>query len=153
MAEPAEETFELRSRPPIRALAISAVAAVAGAAVLVLAGHPVVFAIGVVLLAFGVLLAATALVLVARLRSTVRLSTDGLSVTGGPAVGGRRQQSLAWTDIAKVESRGHRLVALATEGGRDLMITVPDTATPTYARLVESLRTRLDTSRGYGTQF
>jgi hypothetical protein len=152
MAEPAEQTFELRARPPVRALAISSIAAVAGAVVLVLAGHPVVFAIGVVLLAFSVLLAAAALVLAARLRSTVRLSADGLSVTGGPAVGGRRQQSLAWTEIAKVESHGHRLVALATEGGPDLTITVPDTRTPTYARLVDSLRVRLDTSRGYRNQ-
>ena len=152
MTEPADETFELRARPPVRALAISAVAAVAGAAVLVLAGHPVVFVIGIVLLAFGVLLATAALVLAARLRSTVRFSPDGLSVTGGSAFGRRRQQSLAWTEIAKVESHGHRLVALATEGGPDLTITVPDTRTPTYARLVDSLRVRLDTSRGYRNQ-
>ena len=140
------QVFELRPPPPVRALAISSAAAVAGAIVIVVSNHPAVTALGAILLAFGVLLAAAALVLTARLRSTVSLDSSRLEVTRG-----RRQQSLSWGDIERVEQRSHELVALARPGERDLVVPVPGRRGPTYVRLLEALRVRLDASRGYGT--
>ena len=145
--EPMEDqAFQLRAAPPIRALAIASAAAIAGAVVIALSGHPATTAVGAVVLAFGVLLAGAALLLTARLRSTVTLTADGIAVARG-----RNRARLDWGDIERVEQHDHRLVALAREGKRDLVIVVPARRGATYAALVESLRVRLDASRGYGT--
>ena len=149
-ALPAEQVFVLRSPAPVRALAISSGAAIAGAVVIVLARHPAVTVIGAVLLGFAVLLAVLALVLAARLSSRVRMDGDGLEVSRG----GRRGR-LAWSDIDRVQESGHQLIVVArSDQGdqviRDLVITVPAPRGTTYDDLVRALRVRLDVSRGYG---
>ncbi len=141
-----DETFELRSPAPVRALGIASAAAVAGAVVIVLSSHPAVTALGAVVLGLGLLLAVVALGLAARLRSTVRVDGAGLEVSRGS-----RKGRLAWADIDRVQESRHQLVALARGDERDLVITLPGPRGSTYARLLDSLKLRLDKSRGYGS--
>jgi hypothetical protein len=139
-----EQVFELRSPPPVRALAIASGAAIVGAVVIVLSDHPAVTVVGVVLLGLGVLLALLAVVLGARLRSRVRMADGGLEV----ARGGRRGH-LAWSDIDRVQESRHQLIAMARNDQHDLVITVPGPRGSAYAALVNELKLRLDASRGY----
>jgi hypothetical protein len=138
------DVFELRPPPPVRALAIASVSALAGAVVIVLSAHRAVTVLGALLLGFGVLLAAVALVLTARLRSTVRVDATGLQVSRG-----RRTDTLAWVDVDQVRERGHQLIAYGREGHTELVVTVPGPRGPSYVRLLDAVRHRLDESRGY----
>ena len=141
-----DHVFELRSPPPVRALAIASAAAIAGAVVIVLSSHPAVTVVGALLLGFGVLLAVLAMVLAARLRGRVRVGEAGLEVSRG----GRRGH-LAWSDIDRVQESRHQLIVVARNDQRDLVITVPGPRGGTYVRLVQALKLRLDASRGYGS--
>jgi hypothetical protein len=142
---PAPQVFELRVASPVRALAIAAACAVAGAVVIGMSTHTGLAVLGWILLAFGVLLAGTAFVLTWRLRSTVRIDADGLEVTRG-----RHSGRLAWLDVDRVQESGHRLIVLARNDQRDLLITVPGPRGASYQRLLQALKQGLDASRGYG---
>ena len=147
---PSEERFELKPAPPVRAMAISAVTAIVGAGLIVLATANAwslaVVIVGIALLIFGVSLAVTALLLVQRMRTVVVVGSDDLAVLRG-----RQSGSVSWSKIDKVSLRGPRLTVITkTGGGANLAVVNPRTpADPTFAALIAAVRRRLDVDRGY----
>ena len=147
---PSDERFELKPAPPVRAMAISAGAAVVGAGLIVLAAandwSVAVVIVGIALLIFGVSLAVTALLLVMRMRTVVTVGSDELA-----AIRGRESRSVPWPMIDKVSLRGPRLSVITKPGaGANLVVVNPRTpADPTFAALIAAVRRRLDIDRGF----
>ena len=152
MSQSTRERFALTARPPVRALAIAAVTTLLGAVLMVLAQardlSMVLLIIGSALLVFGLTLGLLAIMLVARLRSTVVLDGDGATV-----VRGSRRQSLTWSAIDHVDLDGPRLSMISKgEDGPDLVVINPRTpADQTFLALVAAVQKRLDADRGYQT--
>lgn len=148
-AQPPVQRFNLEPRPPVRALAIAALAEVLGALLLVgwsaLELPLVVAALGGLLLALGTALLAAALVLTGRLRTLVELTPDVLSVTRAG-----RSRSVPWSAVQQVRLQ-HAQVQVVTEDPADgLVILSPrGPEDPRFTSLLASLRQRLDTDRGY----
>ena len=102
---PQQTQFVLTPPPPVRSLAISAVAAVIAAAVLVLASAlqlPRALAIaGIVIMVFAFVLAVVALVLTVRLRTTLILDSKSITI-----IKGRHRRVLDWSMIDSVRLQG-----------------------------------------------
>jgi Bacterial PH domain len=146
------ERFALTAAPPIRTLAIAALVAIVGAALMVgsraLSLGPVVLVVGAAGLAFAIALALAGVILASRLRSTLVLDTDGITL-----VRGRRTERLPWSDIESVRLTGPRLTFLTkTASGTAVSVINPRGRTdPVFAALVTAIRDRLDVDRGYRT--
>ncbi len=144
------ERFTLSARPPVRALAITAVTAVVGAALVVVASAldwPTAFAvIGVVLLALAFALAVLAFVLVAQLRVAVQVDAETLTIARGS-----QRTVLAWSDVREVALRGRRVVLLLKgDSAQAVSIVNPRGPTdPTFLALLRALQRQLDDDRGY----
>ncbi|HEX3205102.1 MAG TPA: hypothetical protein VHQ68_02565, partial [Propionibacteriaceae bacterium] len=108
---PQEARFTLTAPPPVRSLAISAVAAVIAAAMVVLGGaldlSQVVTIAGVGLMIFAGTLAVVALVLTARLRTTLALDSQSITI-----IKGRRRRIVPWSTIELVRRQGPRLLLI-----------------------------------------
>ena len=102
---PQQTQFVLTPPPPVRSLAISAVTAVIAAAVIVLASAlqlPRALAIaGIVIMVFAFVLAVVALVLTARLRTTLILDSKSITI-----IKGRHRRVLDWSMIDSVRLQG-----------------------------------------------
>ena len=152
VSELAGERYALTAALPIRTFAIAALVAIIGAALTggsrALGLGPVVLALGVAGLGFAVALVLTAVILVSRLRSTLVLDTNGITL-----IRGRRTDRLAWSDIDRVNLAGRRLTFLTRQGsGTGFSVINPGSRTdPTFASLVVAIRSRLDANRGYRT--
>lgn len=145
-----ETRFVLAPPPPLRSLAISAVAALIAAAMIVLSSAldlpPAVTIAAIVVLIFAIVLALVALVLTVRLRTTLIL--DPRSVT---IIRRRHRRVVPWSGIDSVKMQGAR-VLLITEPKDD-----PDAAVvnprgsddATFAALVAEIQRRLNADRGY----
>jgi hypothetical protein len=135
----------------VRSLAISAGAAVIAAVVIVLGGTldlpQAVTAAGVALLLLAVVLAVAALVLTARLRTTVVLDAESITITRGR----RRRRVLSWSMIETVRRQGPRLLLITKpEDGTDASVLNPGPATEaTFDALIADIKRRLDADRGY----
>jgi hypothetical protein len=144
------EVFSLRAAPPVRALGIAAIAALLGAAVWVMgavADLPLVVDIlGAGILILAASLAVVALVLSARLRTTVRIDSRQVTVSDGPD-----QRTLPWADIHEVTLKGRRLTLGARgDSTRDLVVRNPRAENdPTFRSLLVSVQSHLDADRGY----
>jgi hypothetical protein len=149
--QPRERRFALAAPPPVRSLAISAGAAVIAAAMIVLSSAldlpQVVTAAGVGLLILAVVLAVVALVLTARLRTTLVLDPETITI-----ISGRRRRVVPWSMIDIVRRQGPRLLLITQpEGGADVTVVNPGTATDaTFDALIAEIQRRLDADRGYG---
>ena len=147
--QPPVQRFTLNATPPVRALAIAAGTEVLGALLLVgwqaLDLPLVVAVVGALLLALGTLLVAAALVLGGRLRTLVELTPDNLRVTRAG-----RSRAVPWSAVQEVRLQ-HPQVQVVTEDPADgLVITNPrGAADPRFAAMLDALRERLDTDRGY----
>jgi hypothetical protein len=145
-----EARFVLAPPPPVRSLAISAVAAVLAAAMIVLTSAlqlPQAVAIaGIAIMIFAVALAVVALVLTVRLRTTLILDTQSIAI-----IQGHRRRVLPWSMIDSVRLQGPRLVLITTPGGGpDATLVNPRTAADaTFAALTAEIGRRLDADRGY----
>ena len=106
----------------------------------------VVTVAGVVLLIFAVVLAVIALVLTARLRTTLLLDAEAITI-----IKGRRRRVLPWSMIDLVRRKGPRLLLITKpEGGADATVLNPGTATDaTFDELIAEIGRRLDADRGY----
>jgi hypothetical protein len=148
---PQEARFALTAPPPVRSLAISAVAAVIAAAMIVLSSAldlpRVVMIAGVSLMIFATSLAVVALVLTARLRTTLLLDAESITI-----INGRRRRVVAWSTIEVVRRQGPRLLLITKPGdGEDATVINPGTATDaTFGALIAEIQRRLDVDRGYG---
>jgi hypothetical protein len=140
----------LAAPPPVRSLAISAGAAVIAAVVIVLGSaldlSQVVTAAGVGLLIFAVVLALAALVLTARLRTTLVLDPESITI-----IKGRRRRIVSWSMIDTVKRQGPRLLLITkAEDGTDASVLNPGPATEaTFDALIAEIKRRLDADRGY----
>ena len=147
---PASQRFELKAVPPVRALAISAAAAVLAIVLLVVWGVTdlplVVLVLGIALLVLALSLTLAALLLTRRLRTTVVLTPQAITV-----VRGRRTESLAWGDVAEVALRGFRLSLVSKSGDASASVINPRTPSdPTFRSLTAALQNGLNADRGYG---
>jgi len=144
------ETFALKAELPVRALALAAVTALLGAGIWVLAGVAdlplVVTILGAGLLVLALALAVAASVMVARVRSTVQVDRQQITLTEGTQV-----RSAAWADIHEVTLKDRRLtLASRGDGTPDLIIRNPRTVIdPTFRALLVSVQSHLDADRGY----
>jgi hypothetical protein len=147
---PQEARFTLTAPPPVRSLAISAVAAVIAAAMVVLGGaldlSQVVTIAGVGLMIFAGTLAVVALVLTARLRTTLALDSQSITI-----IKGRRRRIVPWSTIELVRRQGPRLLLITKpDGGDDATVLNPGHSNgPTFDALIAEIQRRLDADRGY----
>jgi hypothetical protein len=142
--------FVLAPPPPVRSLAISAVAALIGAGLVVLTSAwdlPEAAAIaGIAILIFAIALAAVALILTVRLHMTLILNPQSIMI-----IKRKRRQVLDWSRIDSVTQRGARLILIAKQGsGADVTVLNPRAADdPTFTALAAEIGRRLDADRGY----
>jgi hypothetical protein len=130
-------------------LAIAAGLAVVGALLLVLWGvldWPVGLAVlAVALLVLGVALGVTALVLTARVRTTVETDDHQMAVARGG-----RSAVARWVDVDEVQVVGHRLTLRNKEGAGLVTVLNPRVrANPVFLALMAEVQQRLDADRGY----
>jgi hypothetical protein len=106
----------------------------------------VVLIAGVVVLVLAVALAISALVLTRRLRTSVTLTADSITL-----VRGRRTETVNWADVDEVALRGSRLTLVSKNSIRNTSLVNPRPAgDPTFMSLVVALQDRLNANRGYG---
>lgn len=147
--QPGVQQYTLNAAPPVRPLAIAAVAVVLGAVLLVLWHSArlslVIGVLAALLMVLGVALAVAALVLTARLRTEVRLEPEALTV-----VRRGRQRSVPWDQVREVTLDHPRLTVIAAEPDADLVVVNPRPAgDPRFASLLAEVKQRLDADRGY----
>jgi hypothetical protein len=149
-SRPPEARFTLTAPPPVRSLAISAVAAVLAAVDIVLGSAlelpQAVTIAGVGVMIFAISLAVVALVLTARLRTTLILDSESIAI-----IKGRRRRVVPWSMIDTVKRRGPRLLLITKPGGgSDVTVVNPRAATDaTFSALITEIQKRLDADRGY----
>jgi hypothetical protein len=106
----------------------------------------VVLIAGVVVLVLAVALAISALVLTWRLRTSVTLTADSITL-----VRGRRTETVNWADVDEVALKGSRLTLVSKNSIRNTSLVNPRPAgDPTFMSLVVALQDRLNANRGYG---
>jgi hypothetical protein len=138
----------------VRSLAIGAVAAVIAGAVMV-AGSALGLSqalsqagtiAGVALMIFAVALVSAALILTARLRTTLILDRESITI-----ITGRHRRMLPWSSIEMVRRQGPRLLLIRKPGaGEDVtMINPRPTTDRTFAALIAEIQKRLNADRGY----
>ncbi len=143
------QRYTLNARPPLRPLAIGAVTAVVGAALLVFwqaLTLPVAVAVlGGLLLVLGLALALAALLLTARLRTAVTLFPHAISV-----VRGGKERSVPWREITEVSLTHPRLTLMTDDRTGGVVVVNPrHVSDPVFSDLVDQVRRRLDADRGY----
>jgi hypothetical protein len=147
---PQQTQFVLTPPPPVRSLAISAVTAVIAAAVIVLASAlqlPRALAIaGIAIMVFAFVLAVVAVVLTVRLRTTLILDPQSITI-----IKGRHRRVLDWSMIDSVRLQGTRLKLITKpQCGADATVLNPRSAADTrFTALVADIGRRLDADRGY----
>jgi hypothetical protein len=147
--QPQEARFTLAASPPVRSLAISAGAALIAAAVIVLGSAldmPQVVIIGVALMILAVALAVAAVALTVRLRTTLILDPESITI-----INGRRRRVVGWSTIDIVRRQGPRLLLITKPGhGSDVTVINPGATTDaTVTALIAEIQKRLDANRGY----
>jgi hypothetical protein len=147
---PPEAQFTLTAPPPVRSLAISAGAALIAAAMIVLGSAldlPQVLVIaGLALMIFAVALAVAAVALTARLRTTLILDPESITI-----INGRRRRVVPWSMIDIVRRQGPRLLLITKPGsGADLTVVNPRAGNDVmFSALIAEIQKRLDADRGY----
>jgi membrane protein YdbS with pleckstrin-like domain len=147
---PQKARFTLTAPPPVRSLAISAVVALIAAAMIVLGSAldlpRAVTIAGVILMIFACALAVVALVLTARLRMTLALDPQSITI-----IKGRRRRVVPWSTIDVVKRQGPRLLLITKPGdSEDVTVVNPPAATDaTFDALIAEIQRRLDADRGY----
>jgi hypothetical protein len=140
--------FTLSAPPPVRSLAISAVAAVIAAAMIVFGSAldwPRAVAItGVGLMVFACALAVVALVLTARLRTTLVLDPESITI-----IQARRRRVVPWSTIEVVRRQGPRLLLITKRGDGENATVVNPGTDATFNALIAEIQRRLDADRGY----
>jgi hypothetical protein len=131
-------------------LAISAGAAVIATGMIVLGSAldlpQVVMVAGVILMIFAVALAVVAVALTLRLRTTLILGKESITI-----IKGRRRRVVSWSTIDVVRRQGPRLLLITRPGsGSDVTVVNPRTETDvTFSALIVEIQQRLDANRGY----
>jgi hypothetical protein len=142
--------FTLTAPAPVRSLAISAGASVIAAGLIVLGSalelpRGVIVA-GVTLLIFAVALAVVAVALTVRLRTTLILDKDSITI-----INGRQRRVVGWSTIEIVRRQGPRLSLITKPASAsDVTVINPRAETDaTFSALIVEIQQRLDADRGY----
>jgi hypothetical protein len=131
-------------------MAISAGAALIAAAMIVLGSAldlpEVVIIAGVILMVFAVALAVAAIALTVRLRTTLILDPESITI-----INGRRRRVVSWSSIEIVRRQGPRLLLITKPGSGSDLIVVNPRAEPDvmFSALIAEIQKRLDADRGY----
>ena len=147
---PEDARFTLTAPPPVRSLAISAGAAVIAVGMIVLGSAldlpQVAIIAGVTLMIFAVALAVAAVALTVRLRTTLILNPDSITI-----IKGRRRRVVGWPTIDIVRRRGPRLLLITKPGSvPDVTVINPRAETDaTFSALIVEIQRHLDADRGY----
>jgi Bacterial PH domain len=104
---------------------------------------------GIGLMIFAVVLAVVALVLTARLRTTLVLDPESITI-----INGRRRHVVPWSTIDIVRRQGPRLLLITKPegdgGGSDATVVNPRAETDaTFSALIAEIQKRLNADRGY----
>ena len=147
---PQDVRFTLAAPPPVRSLAISAGAALIAAAMIVLGSAldlpRVAIIAGATLMIFAVALALVAVALTVRLRTTLILDPESITI-----INGRRRRVVGWSTIDLVRRQGPRLLLITKPGsGSDLTVFNPRADNDVmFSALIAEIQKRLDADRGY----
>jgi hypothetical protein len=131
-------------------MAISAGAALIAAAMIVLGSAldlpEVVIIAGVILMVFAVALAVAAIALTVRLRTTLNLDPESITI-----INGRRRRVVGWSTIDIVRRQGPRLLLITKPGrGSDMAVVNPRAENDVvFSALIAEIQKRLDADRGY----
>jgi hypothetical protein len=140
----------LTAPAPVRSLAISAGASVIAAGLIVLGSALElprgVIGAGVTLLIFAVALAVVAVALTVRLRTTLILDKDSITI-----INGRQRRVVGWSTIEIVRRQGPRLSLITKPASAsDVTVINPRAETDaTFSALIVEIQQRLDADRGY----
>ena len=106
----------------------------------------VVMIAGVIVMIFAVALAVVAVALNLRLRTTLALDPESITI-----IRGRRRRVLGWSTIDIVRRQGRRLLLITKPGsGSDVTVVNPRAETDaTFSALIVEIQQRLDANRGY----
>ena len=106
----------------------------------------VVMIAGVIVMIFAVALAVVAVALTLRLRTTLALDPESITI-----IRGRRRRVLGWSTIDIVRRQGRRLLLITKPGsGSDVTVVNPRAETDaTFSALIVEIQQRLDANRGY----
>ena len=135
---------------PLRSLAISSIAALIGAAMIVLGSAldlpRAVAIVGAGLMIFAIVLAIVALALTVQLRTTLILDHQSITI-----IRGRHHRALPWSMIDSVKMQGPRLLLVQVPGGGPdvVLINPPGSEDATFAALIAEIQSRLNADRGY----
>jgi hypothetical protein len=145
-----ETRFELAPPPPVRSLAISAVAALIAVVMIVLRSAldlPAAVSIAaIVVMIFAIVLALVALVLTVRLRTTLILDSRSITI-----IRRRRRRVVPWSRIDQVKMQGAQMLLITKpEDDPDMAVVNPrGRMDATFAALVAEIQRRLNADRGY----
>jgi hypothetical protein len=145
-----EIRFALTPPPPVRSLAISAVAALLAVVLIVLRSAldlpPAVTIAAIVVMIFAIVLALVALVLTVRLRTTLILDSRSITI-----IRRRRRRVVPWSRIDQVKMQGARLLLITEpDDGPDAAVVNPrGSDDATFAALIAEIQSRLNADRGY----
>ena len=106
----------------------------------------VVMIAGVIVMIFAVALAVVAVALTVRLRTTLALDPESITI-----ITGRRRRVIGWSTIDIVRRQGPRLLLITKPGsGSDVTVINPRAETDaTFSALIVEIQQRLDANRGY----
>jgi hypothetical protein len=145
-----ETRFALAPPPPVRSLAISAVAALIAVVMIVLSSAldlPAAVTIAaIVVMTFAIVLALVALILTVQLRTTLILDSRSITI-----IRRRHRRVVPWSVIDSVKMQGARML-LITEPEDDpdaAVVNPPGSNDATFAALVTEIQRRLNADRGY----
>jgi hypothetical protein len=101
---------------------------------------------GVTLMIFAVALAVVAVAMTVRLRTTLILDPDSITISNG-----RRRRVVGWSTIDIVRRQGQRLLLITKPGsGSNVTVVNPRAETDaTFSALIVEIQQRLDADRGY----
>jgi hypothetical protein len=131
-------------------LAISAGAALIAAAMIVLGSAldlpQALIIAGLTLMMFAVALAVVAVALTVRLRTTLILDPESITI-----INGRRRRVVSWSSIEIVRRQGPRLLLITKPGsGSDLTVVSPRAEPDVmFSALIAEIQKRVDADRGY----
>jgi hypothetical protein len=141
-------THVITARPPLRALALGAVATAIGLGLVLvgtLAGWPATAAVGWILVFVGLALFAAAWVTARRARVQVSIDDAGCSVEGPDGI-----SRLDWADVSRVARASGRLVLYSRDGIVTELIA-PASSRADLDAIGADMARHLDANRGYGS--